>query len=279
MSTREAGIPPTNAALTVSLEDHLADALRPLLTLLPHSIAAQLTGVLDAQPPQLARSPLDSNVPDEIPQPVRTIPYDLLSAISKWSRTPEGAQALARHEPPLRPQDYAMVALLAGTRTCPDRRYPNLPAPGSSDDSSETARRRELGDRRAVTAVVNALLSIGGSGVAIYWAAGRLAWKEEWRVLLALSVAIVVAASEAILYLIWDSRRSKSRRRPALRFRAGQVAPHSPSALEKKFEGESSPDGGASAHDKEVIAATATDRPGTDGQRLRGRVRGNTTRT
>ena len=99
------------------------------------------------------------------------------------------------------------------------------------------------------------------------------------RVLLALSAAIVVAASEAILYLIWDSRRSKSRRRPALRFRAGQAAPHPPSALEKKFEGESSPDGGASPHDQGVIAATATDGPGTDGQHLRERVRGNTART
>ncbi|KAI0658022.1 hypothetical protein C8Q70DRAFT_894501, partial [Cubamyces menziesii] len=198
----------TAVSLTVSLEDHLADVLRPLLTLLPDSIATELIGALDAQPHQPTRSPLDSNVPDDTTQPVRTIPYHLLSTISKWTRTPEGAQALARHEPPLRAQDYTMVALLAGTRTCPERRYPALPASEPSDDDSEGARRRELGDRRAVTAVVNALLSIGGSGVAIYWAAGRLVWKEEWRVLLALSAAIVVAASEAILYLIWDSRRS-----------------------------------------------------------------------
>ncbi|KAH9888933.1 hypothetical protein C8Q73DRAFT_655131 [Cubamyces lactineus] len=277
MPQQETGNTSTAASLTVSLEDHLADVLRPLLTLLPDSIATDLTGALEAQPSQTPHSPPSSNVP-EPSQPVRTIPYDLLSTISRWTRTPEGAQALARHEPPLRAQEYTMVALLAGTRTCPDRKYPVLPASGPSDDSSEAAHRRELGDRRAVTAVVNALLSIGGSGVAIYWAAGRLAWKEEWRVLLALSAAIVVAASEAILYLIWDSRRSKSRRRPALRFRAGQAAPHPPSAL-KKYEGESSPDGGASPHDQGVITATATDGSGTDGQHLRERVRGNTART
>ncbi|KAI0766569.1 hypothetical protein BD413DRAFT_446378, partial [Trametes elegans] len=168
------------ARLAVSFEDHLADALRPLRPLLPDPVSGQF----------------------------RTIPYALLSSISKWTRTPEGAQALARHDPPLHAADYTMVALLAGTRTEPDRRFPDLPVPhaGSSADAYSTTR-RDASDRRAVTAVLNALLSIAGAGLATWWAADRLAWKNEWKVLLALFVAIVVASSEAILYLIWDSRR------------------------------------------------------------------------
>ncbi|KAI0372745.1 hypothetical protein BV20DRAFT_1111908 [Pilatotrama ljubarskyi] len=219
--------------LTVSLEDHLADSLRPLLPLLPEQIATQLHSVLDPDPVP----PLSSGKPSHTASPfhVRTIPYELLLAISKWSRTAEGEQALARHEPPLRAQDYSMVALLAGTRTSPDRNFPHAPVPGIGADS-QAAHRRELSDRRAVTAVLNALLSIGGAALATYWAAGRLAWKDEWRVLLALSVAIVVASSEAILYLIWDSRRSNPERARVPRRQHSVSASPPVSPLYKKTE-------------------------------------------
>ncbi len=71
-----------------------------------------------------------------------------------------------------------MVALLAGTRTSPERKFPSMPV--STGEGDEAARKRELGDRRAVTAVFNVLLSILGSGLATWWAAGRLAWRDEW---------------------------------------------------------------------------------------------------
>ncbi|KAI0350671.1 hypothetical protein OH77DRAFT_1430663 [Trametes cingulata] len=172
--------PDRAGTLTVSLEKHLADTLRPLLPLLPEQLAAQLNSVLDAashiSPTQLTHTPAPAQAASF---PVRTIPYDLLAAISKWSRTVEGERALARHEPPLRAQDYSIVALLAGTRTSPDRSFPPAPTSGTAADS-QAAHRRELGDRRAVTAVLNALLSIGGAALATFWAAGRLAWKDEW---------------------------------------------------------------------------------------------------
>ncbi|KAM5530147.1 hypothetical protein V8D89_016182 [Ganoderma adspersum] len=199
------------ATVNVSLEDHLADSLRPLLVMLPEHLAAELKDVLDFT---LATPCITSHEPKMSEHArVRTIPYALVAAISKWARTPAAEYAMSGHEPPLRVQDYSMIALLAGTRTSPERKFPFVSTPITD---SQVSHSRELGDRRAVTAVVNALLSIGGSGVATWWAAGRLLWREEWRVLLALSVAVLVAASEAILYLIWDGQRKKPHRRRAM---------------------------------------------------------------
>ena len=169
--TAMAVTPRTQPALNVSLEDHLADTLRPLGTLLPEPLAAELTQILDNAPPTSSpRAPPPHSPP-------RTIPYDLLAAISKWSRSPAGHSALASHDPSLPVQDYVLLALLAGTRTSPERKFPLLQ---THSQDGEASRRRELEDRRAVTAVFNALLSILGSGLATWWAAGRLAWKDEW---------------------------------------------------------------------------------------------------
>ncbi|KAI9066957.1 hypothetical protein FKP32DRAFT_314666 [Trametes sanguinea] len=262
-----------HASLTVSLEDHLARTLRPIVSLLPNALSAELQDVLDAPPDHPFRGRPGGGDAHEQP-PVKTIPYSLLLAISKWSRSPEGAAALARHEPPLPPQDYTMVSLLAGTRTCPDRKYPAVPVPGTSDDA-RAAQRRELDDRRAITAVVNALLTIAGSGLAVYWAAGRLAWKEEWKVLLGLFVAITVAASEGILFLIWDSRRQKSKSTRPLRPPARTLPPnsHRPLAADKKSPEDAAADERPAPLDPRVITASSTDSPGTDHGALRERVR------
>lgn len=150
---------PTDRDLNISLEPHLADTLRPLLLLLPPELASQLTPVV---------------LPSEGPLP-NTISYSLLGTISAWARSPNGEESLAAHDPPLRPADYSMIALLAGTRTSPERRFPAHVARG--DDAEG---RKAYSDRRAVTDVFNALLSIGSSGAATWWAAGRLAWKDEW---------------------------------------------------------------------------------------------------
>ncbi|TBU27234.1 hypothetical protein BD311DRAFT_760706 [Dichomitus squalens] len=206
----------TSAAsgLNISLEGHLADSLRPLLGLLPSSLATELKQVLEPTHHTPHSTPLDVELSKHAL--VRTIPYALLAAISKWARTPDAEHAMSSHEPPLRVQDYSMVALLAGTRTNPERTYPTLSTPSADDQTSHT---RELGDRRAVTAVVNALLSVGGAGIATWWAAGRLSWRDEWKVLLGLSVAILVASSEALLYLIWENRRNQASAIHPKRFR------------------------------------------------------------
>ncbi|KAI0629172.1 hypothetical protein C8Q77DRAFT_1066354 [Trametes polyzona] len=250
---------PATLAVSVSLEDHLVDALRPLLPLLPNPIAAQLGSILASPPPVCS---IDSQAQATEPlaaPPVKTIPHGLLASISKWSRTPESAHALARHNPPLRARDYDMVALLAGTRTCPDRKFPAVPAPGTTADWQAT-QRRELDDRRAVTAVLNALLTIGGSAVAAFYASGRLAWKNEWRVLLALSVAILVAASEGALYLIWSSRRSKPARGRTPRTPAARQTIPSVSS-DKKLE---PPSRSGSGGEPNAVLASAMHSSGSD---------------
>ncbi|KAI0820361.1 hypothetical protein BC628DRAFT_1413163 [Trametes gibbosa] len=251
------------ATLAVSLEDHLLHALRPLPPLLPSPLAAQLDSALrpSASVPPSAESAVGS---EAARRSLRTIPYDLLAAISKWARSSAGKQALTSHEPPLLPADYTMVALLAGTRTSPDRKFPSVPMPGTASDT-QAASRRELSDRRAVTAVINALLTIGGSAAAAFYASGRLAWRDEWRVLLALSVAILVASSEAILYLLWASRRSDRIRAPPATLRLP--------ASDKKREPTVFPDPGDHTHDiASVATASSVHTLGTEGRSLRGRV-------
>ncbi|KAI0725858.1 hypothetical protein C8Q72DRAFT_567546 [Fomitopsis betulina] len=205
--------------LNISLEPHLTEALHPLLHILPEDLRSHLQDLILRERPH---SP--------------TIPYSLLASISAWARTPAGKRALDSHDPPLLPGGYSMIALLAGTQTSPERKFPAYVA--RSDDADG---RFSYSDRRAVTIVLNALLSIGGAGAATWWAAGRLAWKDQWKVLLSLAVALVVAASEAILYLIWESRRSE---RPQRRRRPARLAATNP----KKDDAD------APQHDPDTIA-------------------------
>ncbi|EKM50440.1 uncharacterized protein PHACADRAFT_213363 [Phanerochaete carnosa HHB-10118-sp] len=200
----------TATDFNVSLEPHLADALRPLVPILPEVLSKDLSTTLDSAAKTAAPSPPTAaegvaEAGDAIASAPPLIPYSLLSSISAWTRSPDGHDALSRCDSRLEPTDYTMVALLAGTRTSPEKNFPHMPV---KPEASEEAH-RELNDRRAVTAVLNALLSVIGSGVATWWAADRLNWKPEWKALLALFVAIVVAVSEAILFMIWDARRSK----------------------------------------------------------------------
>ncbi|PFH51919.1 hypothetical protein AMATHDRAFT_116241, partial [Amanita thiersii Skay4041] len=167
----------------ISLEAHLAETLRPLPSLLPNDLADKLTPYLVDPLPNL-------------------IPYSLLYAISRWARSNEGHDALRAQCPELDPQSYSMVSLLAGTTTSPDRflgEYipPKDPAVIQAENNRE---------KKAITALINALLSIGGSAVATWYAAEKTGWRNEWRVLLALFVAITVAVAEGILFLIWQSR-------------------------------------------------------------------------
>ncbi|KAK7687939.1 hypothetical protein QCA50_009158 [Cerrena zonata] len=187
----------THSELNVSLEPHLVEILRPLVPLLPDELLSKLMVALNAyDTPSSALSRKSQLSP--------LIPYSVLTGISSWARSSSGVSKLSSQNPPLDPHSYSMVALLAGTITSPERKFPDMPK-GADDDDPERARN----DRRAIVGLLNALLSILGSGAATWWAAQRLSWKNEWRVLIALLVAIVVATSEAILYLIWESRRSK----------------------------------------------------------------------
>jgi len=171
--------------LNISLEPHLIDVLAPLPPLLPAELAMKLTPFLkDPTPP--------------------TIPYKILQIVSQWSRSAAGSAALRSHSLHLDQNAYSMVALLAGTTTSPERKFPQHTPP---KDPAELEKQKK-DEKKAITTLLNALLSIGGCGFAAWWAAEKTGWKIEWRVLFALFVAIVVAISEGVLYIIWQSRRS-----------------------------------------------------------------------
>jgi hypothetical protein len=146
--------------LNISLEPHLHETLKSIVAHLPEPLSERLEAYLNVQNPA---------------QPKPTIPYSLLQSVSQWARTPSALTLINNHEPPLSPHDYTMIALLAGTTTSPERKFPNYIPPDPHAD-----RKREYKDRKAVTAILNALLSIIGSGAATWWAAERTGWGPEW---------------------------------------------------------------------------------------------------
>jgi hypothetical protein len=154
---------PEYDTLPVSLEPHLAETLRSLVDVVPAPLSAELSPLLSVTKTTSSSTP--------------TIPYALLRSIARWARTEEGAKALKAKDPPLDPLAYSMVTLLAGTRTSPDKKFPQ--SSHSSSARSENAA-REISDRRAIVAVLNSLLSVICTGVATWWAAQRTGWRDEW---------------------------------------------------------------------------------------------------
>ncbi|EIW79216.1 hypothetical protein CONPUDRAFT_42028, partial [Coniophora puteana RWD-64-598 SS2] len=177
--------------LNVSLEPHLLETLRPLRDVLPDDLFSELSPYLVSR----KRSKKAKDVP--------TIPYDLLRRVSLWSRTDAGSAALQNHSPPLDPASYSMISLLAGTRTSPEKKFP---AWTPSDPLAE--RRRKIDDRKAISNVVNGFVSVIGIGIATWWASERTGLALEWRTLLSVLAAILVAVAEVGLYMIWDTRRT-----------------------------------------------------------------------
>lgn len=158
----------TKSDINVSLEPHLIEQLQPLLPILPQKLHGELASVL---------SNSDAGSSSEA-ETLRVIPYSLVFSISIWTRSTSGQSALEGLSPSLHSTAYTMVSLLAGTRTSPERKFPEHSMTAVVDPEQEARRNRS--DRRAVTALLNALLSILGSGVATWWAADRLHWKDEW---------------------------------------------------------------------------------------------------
>ncbi|KAG6813818.1 hypothetical protein H0H92_006762 [Tricholoma furcatifolium] len=175
----------SNDDLNISLESHLIDSLRDLETIVSQDIADTLSPYLASTPPP-------------------TIPYAVLRTVSQWAQS-TGLENLRSHTPPLDPHAYSMIALLAGTTTSPERNFGTYAPPPDAEELA-TARTAE---RKSITALLNGLLSVFGAGFAVWWAADKLRWKDEWRVLLALFASIIVAIAEAVLYLIWQSQRSQ----------------------------------------------------------------------
>jgi hypothetical protein len=146
--------------LSVSLEPHLIEILQPLVGTIPAPLSAELS-------PLLSQTASSSSP---------TISYALLRSISRWARTEEAARALRSKTPPLDPLAYDMIPLLAGARTSPDKKFPQMPHPSSRAEIAA----RDISDRRAIIAVLNALLSVICTGAATWWAAQRTGWRDEW---------------------------------------------------------------------------------------------------
>jgi len=147
----------------ISFAHGLADRLEPLKRILPPHLAAPIPSL----PPSWSPSTATTSTP--------TIPYSLLYSISKWTRTAEGTAALSASS--LNPRSYEMVSLLAGSTTSPERKFP----PHKAEFNDPLAdRRREINDRKALVTLINALLSIGGSGAATWYATGVAGWRNEW---------------------------------------------------------------------------------------------------
>ncbi|KAH9004706.1 hypothetical protein EDB86DRAFT_3038165 [Lactarius hatsudake] len=183
--------------LRVSLKPHLVETLRPLIGSTPSHLSEELSTLLPDE---------SSSASQAMTPPM--IPYALLQSISKWARTEEGETALKSTNPPLDPLAYSMVALLAGARTSPDKKFPTLPRVPSRSEGAA----REISDKRAIIAVLNAVLTVICTGAAAWWAAQRTGWRDEWKVLLSLLAATIVAISEIGLYIIWEARRERGRR-------------------------------------------------------------------
>lgn len=278
-------VTPQPNILRVSLEPHLVEKLRPLVHAIPAPLSAELTPLLS----------------ETTSSPTPTISYALLFSLSKWARTEEGMRELKSNDPPLDPLAYSMVALLAGTRTSPDKKFPQLsPSPSRAESVA-----RNISDRRAVIAVLNALLSVICTGAASWWATQRTGWRDEWvrvermrlvsrekrnvfppltssksnfqKVLLSFFAATIVAMSEVGLYIIWESRGRRSLPQPARKKadvdRGGSRDGHSVSNANSGDAGEETASKPARLGDVSSQASTSIDprQPG-EGMALRQRV-------
>ncbi|KAF8557776.1 hypothetical protein OG21DRAFT_1456936 [Imleria badia] len=186
------------ATLNVSLEPHLRDALVVLLRILPEETSQQLTSRLSSE---------------EKTAVVPVIPYELILKISRWCQTTNGKAALQACSPPLDPQSYMMVSLLAGTRTSPEKHFPPYAAKDPEEDQ-----RLQTKNKKAIATLVNAVLSVVGTGVATWFASEHTRMRLEWRALSAVCAALVIAFTEIVLYMIWDSRYMSRPRQPARKY-------------------------------------------------------------
>ncbi|KAF5337509.1 hypothetical protein D9757_014715 [Collybiopsis confluens] len=151
--------------VNVSLERHLRHSLEPVIALIDdRALSSQVAQHLQTE----------------------SIPYSVLHAVSRWSRSPAGS------------------TLLAGTTSSPEGKFGQYIPP----DEPEKIALAKKNERKAITAIVNGVLSVFGSGAAAWIGSERTNWKQEWRVLFALSVGTVVAFSEVVLYILWQSRSS-----------------------------------------------------------------------
>ncbi len=141
--------------INVSLEEHLQDSLKAVQPILPDELEQTVKGYIS-----------EPSTPH--------IPYSILLKISQWARTDKGREKLEKIN--VDANAYSIVSLLAGTVTSPERKFGEY-VPPKEPEELEAERRRE---RKAITALANGVLSVGGIGVGAYWVSDKMGWKDEW---------------------------------------------------------------------------------------------------
>ncbi|KAF9531748.1 hypothetical protein CPB83DRAFT_916544 [Crepidotus variabilis] len=169
--------------INVSLEPHLLDSLEEIYPVLPQDLKESFSPYITS----------------DTPKP--HIPYTHLQALSRWARSPE----FSAKSPGINPNTYTLVSLLAGTMTSPERKLGTYVPP----PDPEEVERRQRNEKKAITTLVNAVLSIGCAGAAAWAGSGKTGWSNEWRALFSMFAAILVATAEAGLYLIYLWRRDE----------------------------------------------------------------------
>ena len=178
--------------IRVSLETHLLQSLTRISPILPRHLENDVAQYL-VNPPPVA------------------IPYKTLFAISQWTRTDDGQRALQAHS--ISPYDYSMISLLAGTTSSPEGKFGTY-TPPKEPEQIEAERANE---RKSITALINALLSIGGVGFAAWWAADKTGWRNEWVCITATFHYFLISYSTtASSFRIICSNRGSCRRSGAL---------------------------------------------------------------
>jgi hypothetical protein len=142
--------------LSISLTEHLLSLLLPLSPHLPSDLYTKLAPYLEDTKVEACADV--STVP--------TIPYTLLLDLSRWVRTANVAEIDSRR--------YTMLNLLAGSTTSPNAHFtPYEPA------TAEDEGRRAKEERRAITALLNGLFSVVGSGAAVWMVTENRGWSVE----------------------------------------------------------------------------------------------------
>ena len=141
--------------INISLETHLLHILVTISPILPQHLANDLAQYLVNPPPP-------------------SIPYKTLFAVSRWTRTADGQEALQTHS--MKPHDYSMISLLVGTTSSPEGKFGTYVPPKEPEQIGA----ERVNERKSITTLINALLSIGGVAFAVWWAADKTGWRNEW---------------------------------------------------------------------------------------------------
>ncbi|KAG8894609.1 hypothetical protein FRB99_001102 [Tulasnella sp. 403] len=177
--------------------------MNTIVSLPPHLHESLLALIQHGDLPDDLSEKLKDKIKPTFEESTSEISYDLLRQVSQWAQASDTTAKLK--ESSLDPTNYSMIALLAGTITSPKSKLP-YKRPLSQEEIAHIKSK----ERKAISALINGVLSVVGCGVAAWWAAGSVGMRTDHKALLSVFAAIVVAATEAVLYWIWQWKYSNA---------------------------------------------------------------------